>query len=134
MSTSNLANWELSLKPVTERRKHFLAFLGGSLLCWLISFASSTLRSGVTWGSYCGIYNDFRGAPEPQGVPSFERLLDRARALTAASVNWEPGKTVGGVQTFSLKPLQGKGPRWWARVSEHGPRHGKSAFDLVCPS
>jgi len=74
-------------------------------------------------------YNDF--VLEFQGVPTFERLLDRARALTAASVNWEPGKTVGNVQTFSLKPLQGKGPRWWARVSEHGPRHGKNAFDLV---
>lgn len=73
----------------------------------------------------------FALADAPQGVPTFERLLDRARALTAASVNWEPGKTVGKVSTFSLKPLQGKGPRWWARVSEHGPRHGKSGFDLV---
>ncbi|KAF8323958.1 hypothetical protein DL93DRAFT_58596 [Clavulina sp. PMI_390] len=63
--------------------------------------------------------------------PTFERLLDRTRALTAASANWEAGKTVGGVRTFSLKPLEGKGPRWWARVSEHEPRHGKSSFDLL---
>lgn len=66
-------------------------------------------------------------------MPTFERLLDRARALTAATTSWETGKTVGDIRTFSLKPLSGKGPRWWARVSEHGPRNGKSAFELVSP-
>lgn len=67
----------------------------------------------------------------PIEIPTFERLLDRARALTSASANWEPGKSVHGVKTFSLPQAaltgSGKGPRWWARVSQHSG--GRTATD-----
>ncbi|KAF8336498.1 uncharacterized protein EI90DRAFT_182039 [Cantharellus anzutake] len=65
------------------------------------------------------------------GMPTFERILERARALTSASANWEPAKSVGDVKTFSMKPLGGRGPRWWARVSEHTGKNGGNAFDQL---